>query len=151
MRFYEVTYARAGSEPAFYGTQADAHDAARGHPDRARVYIDEVEVPTDKAGLLVLLNAPVIARLFPTLRTWRLSPRGGLVDAPTRGAETVEEDSPLGPVQVPLSLGGWPEAAARFGFDPDQFPGDDALKRVVIAALQRLGPSGAGDKEEDLL
>ena len=143
MRFYEVTNGEDGGG-RFFGTQSDAHDAAKACQRRAHVFIDEVEVPTDKAGLLSVLNSPSTARFFPTLRTWRLTARGGMEDTATRGTEPeVCEEGPVAGGYVPVAaspvlLGDWSRAAARFNMDEDQYPRDDAMKRVVISAYYRL-------------
>lgn len=66
-------------------TIADAHKRAKDEApdqgpkfDRFDVSISEVEVPTDKAGILTLLNDDPGTWSFKILRTWELTGRGGL-------------------------------------------------------------------------
>lgn len=155
MRFYEVT--KNGNCEGFYPTQAHAHDHAKS-VHTGKVYIDEVEVPTDKDGLLALLNTPATARLFPTLRTWTLTPRGGMAQATTRGTEelNIDDGNAFDPQDAPDDL--WLAAAEHFNLDADQFSGDDAMRRVVISAHRRLldakgvtAGSTLGDNDPDYL
>lgn len=64
----------------FEGTLALARKLARGVPqeDRFHVRIDEMELPSDKAFLLALLNRRAGVPAGAVLRSWVLSPRGAL-------------------------------------------------------------------------
>jgi hypothetical protein len=127
MRFYEVNQ-------AFFGTHAEAHDAAKLVTPRSAAFIDEVEVPTDKAGVTQLLNTPQGQRFYPTLRSWSLSVRGGLVVAAPRGDDiAIDAIGEFEPIDAE-----WATVSAHFKMDIDQFPGDDAMRRVVIASYRRL-------------
>ena len=59
-----------------------AHEKAKSmipKPYTAEIYIDELEIPTDKAAIIQILNGgPPVEPLAPVVRSWTLSPRGGL-------------------------------------------------------------------------
>lgn len=83
MRFYRIE--DKGSQQVFCGTLADAHRRAKDRlPGSGPVFdlfyveIHEVEVPTDKRGVLTLLNDDPSTLDFKVLRRWDLSSRGGL-------------------------------------------------------------------------
>lgn len=153
MRFYEVTNAVTGAVK-FYGTMAYAHDEARSiDAPGNRVFIDLVEVPTDKDGLLALLNAPSTARIFPTIQSWNLTARGGMTEIPTRGREVQVPTEPDADATEPEIMKAqqspgwvdsfefndeWLTASAHYGLDPDQFDGDTGMRATVIAAHRRL-------------
>jgi hypothetical protein len=88
--------------------------------------------------MLQLLNAPQGQRFYPTLRTWSLSPRGGLVESTPRGADILEHivKNEGGNLQVLDTE--WAEASNHFGLDDTQFLGDPATRCVVVAAYRRV-------------
>lgn len=81
MKFYKIDGLVGRSLSPYCGTLSDAHEDAKKHaPEpvyRKDVLIQEVEVATDKDGVLKLLNehAPLIRNVG---RTWGLTARGGL-------------------------------------------------------------------------
>ena len=76
MRFYKVDDSCGA---VFCGTIAEAHATAKGGSfNKLYVEIEEVEVPTDKAGVLDILNTNPGELQFKALRKWCLTPRGGL-------------------------------------------------------------------------
>lgn len=77
MRFYRVTDGRTSGQPDYYPSLEAAHKAAKEFFYRFDAEIIEVEVDTDKAGVLKLLNfeGGVEAE---QLRRFCLTPRGGL-------------------------------------------------------------------------
>lgn len=76
MKFYRINDTALTS---FAGTIAAAHKAAKsGHFNKLDVQIDEVEVPTDKTGVLQLLTDDPAKMEFKVLRSWQLTARGGL-------------------------------------------------------------------------
>jgi hypothetical protein len=82
MKAYRVI--RDGAERADYeGTLSDAHATAKALTPRDAVRIELVEVPTDKEGVLALLNRPqTVTQTFAVEQTWALTARGGLRDVP---------------------------------------------------------------------
>jgi hypothetical protein len=88
MKAFQVTFpGKQGSEPAdaehsFAGTQKEAHDFAKSRPkvEWTEITVNEVEVQADKEGILALLNHE--PKLVSTGKSWALSVRGGLVEAP---------------------------------------------------------------------
>lgn len=85
MKFY---YVRDMSNASYQPTLTDAHRAAK-KLSYFDACIEEVEVPTDKAGVLRLLNAETTNDMFTPLRTWVLTHRGGLKEA---GGEVGSDD-----------------------------------------------------------
>lgn len=82
MHFYQLL--RDGAPdcvPEFHGKQSDAHTAAKMVPLHLRpeTRIELVDVPTDKDSIERLLNGHGLSGLN-ALKTWKLTPRGGLVD-----------------------------------------------------------------------
>lgn len=81
MHFYRTLYEGPAdvspSDWSHHATLAEAHTAAKGYTDRAGVRIEQIDVATDKAGVLDLLRGYSVTDLDP-LRTWKLTPRGGL-------------------------------------------------------------------------
>ena len=75
---------RDGAEGADYeGTLSEAHVTAKALSPRDAVRIELVEVPTDKEGVLALLNRlETVAQTFAVERTFALTVRGGLRDVP---------------------------------------------------------------------
>ena len=75
---------RDGFEGADYdGTLSDAHATAKTLQPRDAVRIELVEVPTDKEGILALLNRmETVTNTFTVERTWALTARGGLHEVP---------------------------------------------------------------------
>lgn len=87
MRAYRVTSPGNGhvNRVSFWGTKPEAHAQAKLHENRAATYVDEVEVQTDKVGVVAALNG---TPLIETLCTWGLTPRGGLREEPTTQEST---------------------------------------------------------------
>jgi hypothetical protein len=84
MQFYRVYLQRPGGEREgnfHHGTMAEAHKEAKAFQkeDWRHVYVDLIDVPTDKQGVLNLLQRSYVEP-FPALRTWELTTRGGLID-----------------------------------------------------------------------
>lgn len=83
MQFYRAILERTpGAAPTDYShhtTLDEAHKAAKGYPDydRPYVFVDMIDIPTDKAGVLDLLRGYQIQDVAPK-RNWRLTKRGGL-------------------------------------------------------------------------
>lgn len=83
MKCYKLQAHEEAAE-IFYGTLADAHAEARDSTEpvfRVNVRITEVEVPTDKAGVIALLNGYHKLKgqnLMVPSRVWCLTARGGL-------------------------------------------------------------------------
>ena len=77
MIFYHVADGRTTGRPDYYPTLADAHRAAKEFFDRFEVLIYEVDLPSDKAGILRLANGDTSFD-WPPRRVFTLSPRGGL-------------------------------------------------------------------------
>jgi hypothetical protein len=92
MNFYRTYYSRPG---AFVGLQGlnyhavlkDAHVEAKKFPkdDWAFVFIELVEIPTDKAGVLALLRGIEHGNVR-VMRSWELTSRGGLNEVPVEEA-----------------------------------------------------------------
>lgn len=87
MHFYRVILESAvGGAPVDYshhGTAAEAHTAAKGYADRDRVFVELIDVPTDKAGILDLLRGYDVAEDFkPPVKQWRLTKRGAMEEIP---------------------------------------------------------------------
>ena len=82
MKAYRII--RDGAEGADYeGTLSDAHMYAKTLQPRHAVRIELVEVPTDKEGVLALLNRlETVTATFGIERTYALTARGGLCDVP---------------------------------------------------------------------
>jgi hypothetical protein len=81
MNIYRITRF-ATDDPVYAGTLAEAKTAATRDMARRTLVetrVDLIDVRTDKDSLVALLNlgttSPVLA-----LRTWKLSPRGALVE-----------------------------------------------------------------------
>jgi hypothetical protein len=77
MKFYEVT---AGDEPEYAATFDAAKDVMRTADPafRPTVTITEVDVPTDKENLLLLLNGGTWKSTLG--RQWKGTARGGVVE-----------------------------------------------------------------------
>ena len=83
MLFYRILPDTMGLGPACYkGTAAEAHVEAKALANRSDVRVELIEVATDKAGVLRLLNGVATIDALNVTQTWKLSPRGGLVDCP---------------------------------------------------------------------
>lgn len=76
MRFYCVsdTY-----ESYYRPTLAEAHEVGKSLGNRDDVTISLVEIGNDRETLLRLLNSAG-GYASPTLRSWELTPRGGLIE-----------------------------------------------------------------------
>lgn len=92
MIVYRISDALAEGLPtSFAGTLADAHAAAKGRfstpVTRSRCRVDQLDMPTDKAALVALLNAGADSRLgaLDPVQTWGLTARGGLVQLSAGG------------------------------------------------------------------
>jgi len=86
MKFYHVEAAEddANQRGVWYATLSAAHKDQKGRWPavfRPTVRIYEVEVPTDKDGVLLLLNG--IGEGVKSGRVWTLSSRGGLAEMNT--------------------------------------------------------------------
>lgn len=66
--------------PRYEATQLEAHNDAKARPGiiRDSVRIEMIDVLVDKAGVCRILNDDKIKHRL--LRTWKLTPRGGMVD-----------------------------------------------------------------------
>ena len=60
----------------YASTLKEAHTAAKSLTPRSEARVELVDVSTDKAGVIALLNS---AQLFAE-QAWSLTPRGGLTD-----------------------------------------------------------------------
>lgn len=87
MHFYRTLYepaqAVAPVNTDHRATLAEAHTAAKGYAGWQRDYvrIELIDVPTDKAGVLALLQGHSLDDFQP-VKTWKLTPRGGLREVP---------------------------------------------------------------------
>ena len=85
MNFYRTILERAGLMPdaSHFDTLGAAHESAKhyGTLDRPLVRIELIDVPNDKAGVLSLLRG-YSPDDFKPVRTWALTPRGGLKEVP---------------------------------------------------------------------
>ena len=79
MKLFKMTVANAPDSTAYAGTRAGAQAAAKAMPKPLwiDVLIQEVDVKTDKAGMVAALNGEAIET--PTGASWTLASRGGLV------------------------------------------------------------------------
>lgn len=75
MHFYKISVDSSSAAPVYAGTQQDAMMAGRLKVPRADVIIDEIEIATDKAGVLALLKGEHIETV---VKSFRLTVRGGL-------------------------------------------------------------------------
>ena len=103
MHFYRTIIERSGLPTAatHHATLADARAAAKAEPIHVREYtfVELIDVPSDKSGILGLLRGYSVEDFTP-LRNWRLTRRGGLEEIPveletagnTGGSEGPEED-----------------------------------------------------------
>lgn len=83
MQIYRIFDAAAEKPTYRYeGNSKDAHDRAKLIASRADARIELVEISTAKAALLLYLNGDTHCCEFPVLRTWKLTPRGGLQEIP---------------------------------------------------------------------
>lgn len=82
MQFYKLTINESDDRPEYLCTRDEAHKVAKKAPSYAwqAFRIELVEIETDKATLAEILSRQAIPELV--LRTWRLTPRGGLVECP---------------------------------------------------------------------
>lgn len=83
MQIYRI-FDSAEAEPTYRyeGNAKDAQDRAKLIASRADARIELVKVDTAKAALLLYLNRETHCCEFPVLRTWKLTPRGGLQEIP---------------------------------------------------------------------
>ena len=82
MKFLRVLNGKHPTE--YVATMAEAKDCVKAVEAvfRHNVIVEEVEMPTDKASLILLLNddgdPDNMASIFTTLQTWHGTARGGL-------------------------------------------------------------------------
>jgi hypothetical protein len=83
MQAYEIS-PNEQVEPTYVGTTKDVRDCIRLMPKDSRAYarIALVDLPADKAAFLILLNKrpDALSQWKQTLRKWRLSVRGRLIE-----------------------------------------------------------------------
>jgi hypothetical protein len=79
LQFYKVTNEYIRSRPAYKTTFDEARRHVRAYPNHQwrDIYVDLVEIPTDKATLASMLNGG--DHTETALATWHVSPRGALV------------------------------------------------------------------------
>lgn len=84
MLFYRILPDTLDLQPMSYkGTAAEAHAAAKDlRYSYDEVRIELIDVPSDKASILVLLNGAITVESFKIKQTWKLSPRGAMVECP---------------------------------------------------------------------
>ena len=82
MQFYKLTINESDDRPDYLCTRDEAHKVAKKPPNYTwpDIRIELVEIATDKDTLAEILSRQIIPELI--LRTWRLTPRGGLVEGP---------------------------------------------------------------------
>mgnify|MGYP000255245092 CR=1 FL=1 len=82
MQFYKLDDPGTNGKPRYLCTRDEAHFEAKEIPkyNWDEVRIELIEIATDKATLAEILSRQTIPELV--LRTWRLTPRGGLVEGP---------------------------------------------------------------------
>lgn len=81
---YETTPGAAPTDYSHHTTLADAHKAAKGYLQALNhelIFVDMIDIPVDKAGVLDLLRGYRVQDLVPK-RNWRLTKRGGLEEFP---------------------------------------------------------------------
>lgn len=83
MQLYRI-FDSAAAKPLYRyeGNAKDAQDRTKLIASRADARIELVKVDIAKASLLLYLNNETECCEFPVLRTWKLSPRGGLQEIP---------------------------------------------------------------------
>ncbi len=83
MQIYRIFDSAAIDPPIHYeGTVKDAQFMAKSViVSRVDARIELVEVPTDKTTVLLYLNTAMNMSSFTPLRSWKLTARGGLVEA----------------------------------------------------------------------
>lgn len=89
MLFYRICSDSSPDEPlGWAGDFAGAKKLTYTFKHNTDLYVDLVDIPTDKQGILSLLNTgPPTSRYLVVKRTWRVTPRGGLKEEPpTTGA-----------------------------------------------------------------
>ena len=91
MHFYRVILesVHPGLPPVDYShhdTLAKAHKAAKGYSqqDYHRLFVELIDVPTDKAGILDLLRGYSVESSFQPVKTWGLTPHGALTETENR-------------------------------------------------------------------
>jgi len=77
MQFYRITRYVGETDPGWAATLSAAHDMLRKHPTFQDARIELFDIPTDKEGVLALLSRAE-GLTATVLRTWALTPRGGL-------------------------------------------------------------------------
>lgn len=81
MNIYRVSHAANGYEPTYYGTLKDAHvEMKKIATVNCKPWVDLIDFPTDKVGLLAVLNHNLVAAGVSAIRSWDLTNRGGLVE-----------------------------------------------------------------------
>ena len=78
MQIYKITDIDYNGNTNYAGTFGDAHDKAKEADElhRAHARVELVEIASDKATILSILSGNSCAQ--KVLRTWSLTPRGGL-------------------------------------------------------------------------
>ena len=88
MHFYRVILEDPrGGAPLDYnhhGTLLDAHNSAKKYAQRDQIFIELIDVPTDKAGILNLLRGYDVQSDFRPIKTWKINHRGGIVETEDR-------------------------------------------------------------------
>jgi hypothetical protein len=94
MRFYRISLPPGYETPqgAFFATREDAHSALKERgispTFSGDCYVDLLEISSDKDVVLALLNGYVEDARPKTLKTWRLTDRGGLKEVPVEKEES---------------------------------------------------------------
>jgi len=84
---YETTPGAAPDDYSHHTALADAHAAAKGYLqawNHHLIFIELIDVPTDKAGILDLLRGYDVQSDFRPIKTWKINHRGGLVETENR-------------------------------------------------------------------
>jgi hypothetical protein len=80
MHFYRISRDASSTDLRWAATQSDGHVELKNFSGCAEARMELVDVPVDKAGVLALLRRDLA---FPdVIKTWALTPRGGLKDIP---------------------------------------------------------------------
>lgn len=62
----------------YFATLKEAHTFAKNLPRDPHIRIEQVDIPTNKDGILKILNVDLQPSDVTSLRVWGLTPRGGL-------------------------------------------------------------------------
>ena len=84
MKFYKITDPSRNEKAQYRCTRQDAHDIAKDFAedsyDKLEIRIEQVEISTDQETLSQILSGFSPGEII--LKTWKLSPRGGMVECP---------------------------------------------------------------------